>query len=1534
MKRIFFLLVIISQSLAGWAIHTDSTKVFINSDSIFSHSISDEEASSIQTFDILSEELDEATSNDSIQRYVDLARSLLEKIRTTQNFITNIDANSRFDLPAGISKTIGGLSYDIAIHAMRLLPTHAELDVFMQFEIPQNGKTLTFMAKGIKLSYKGGIIGDARLELLGDYGINFSGDKIQLILRGGQAGSGTYVTMDCDGFKEMGLDASVVFSRDLLLPENLNGTIQPEGRVSSSFKSVLSNWNDLVVQLSLPNFQVNGLKGFGFAIQDAVFDFSDVRNAPAITFPEGYNSNQMLPDNSNLWRGFYMRELTVRLPEQFKNKDNVRTTLSASNLIIDNQGVSGVFTGKNLIPLSNGDMNGWAFSLDSLSVSLAANRIQEAGFKGNIVIPVSDEQSPFHYTATIGDNDDYQFIATSSESMQFSLWQTSKVNIYPSSRLEIKVADGKFMPKAVLHGNMNIQAKIGDKTEQGKGVELADIRFENLEIQSVKPYIKVGVFSFGSEAAQQKMAQFPVSIKNIGLRTISDYESSLDFDLLLNLVGEESGAFAADAGLSLISQLEGQGGRQRWRPKKIEVHQITVDIDGGAFKLNGSIAFYKDDISYGNGFNGIVNAEFKPGIKARASAIFGNVNGMRYWYADALAEFPTPIMLFPGLGAKGFGGGAYFRMKMDNTGGSELGRTASGIVYVPEPKAGLGIKASIVLASMGSDKLFNGDLTLETSFFQGGGIRYISLLGNGQMLSPGLDAAAGKLKASAGKMVDATKKLEASLMSGLSSGAVGFLEKIKDNKTVVDGIHGSVEGKEGIAFRAFIDYDFENRVLHGNFEAFINVAGGVIKGVGAGGRAGWAVMHFAPSEWYVYVGTPDDRLGLSMGIGPIKAQSGSYFTVGTKIPGSPPPPDNVSRILGGKDLDYMKDLNAIESGAGIAFGSAFSISTGDLQVLIFYAKFEAGAGFDIMLKNYGETYCSNTGKKIGVNGWYANGQAYAYFEGAIGIRVKVFGKKRSVEILSIGAAAILQAQLPNPIWLQGTVGGQFSVLGGLVKGNCRFEVTLGEKCEMIKKSTSVLDDIKVIADMTPIDAEKDVNVFNTPQVVFNMPVNKNFDIAEEDGSASRSFRIKLDNYKISVDGQEIVGTHEWNESQDVVAFNSFEILPPKKIVKAFVQVSFEENIKGEWRPVFFEGTKVTETKQVTFTTGEAPDYIPLSNVDYSYPIVGQLNFYKEESREGYIKLKRGQSYLFNPGAEWRQAGRFTANDGTVSEFDFAHNNGTVTFAIPELKTNQVHAFGLVNIPKQQGGTVDRNVKDQSTQIVADGVSTDTEIKKRAAQGTIESLQEKSIFNAYFKSSQFGSVDAKFGSLSLSRSASWQIAPGIDELNTYISGVELFDKFETGRLGTNENTIQFEAVLDNAWYKDKVYPLVYEGYPLEGQLVLRLRNPDLFGVPPVRAINFSRQTSNYLTQENPIFSNTYDASYITYNLPMEMSRDYIDLLSQAADLSLRQSSPRLNYILTNFFPVLTFGIYKVKIKHVLPGINKVTSEKTINLTYQN
>ena len=455
-----------------------------------------------------------------------------------------------------------------------------------------------------------------------------------------------------------------------------------------------------------------------------------------------------------------------------------------------------------------------------------------------------------------------------------------------------------------------------------------------------------------------------------------------------------------------------------------------------------------------------------------------------------------------------------------------------------------------------------------------------------------------------------------------------------------------------------------------------------------------------------------------------------------------------------------------------------------------------------------------------------------------------------------------------------------------------------------------------------------------------MAVNKEFNVSDKQvgKTVQRSFRIKLEQFKFTSEGKDITGAMQWNEAQDVVAFNSIDVLPPKKEIKGVVEVSFEENKNGAWTQVLFEGKRVTEKLETTFNTGTAPDYIPHSNIEYTYPVIGQLNYYKDETREGYIKLRQGQPYLFEPGAEWNQVGRFTSTSGKKSDFGFAYNSGLITFATPnDLQTNQIYAFELLNVPKQASGAIDRNVTAQKTNLVVAGENTNTEIKTKKAEGNLTELEEKAIFTANFKTSKHASVSEKFSNIIVSAGWTWALYPSVIELGTTVEG-EGFDRFEFVDSDYSKNPLlQFEADLtNNAWYENSVFPLIYQDYPINGAIRLTRRPPDYLNVPPVRSI-YLRQIPNdvWLSPEaamNGSFSWPTNRAAVIYNLPLEIYRDYLDLQASCANLSISKSSSRTDKLLITPYPALPQGTYKVKIKYQLPGINKVTSEKIVTINY--
>ena len=375
--------------------------------------------------------------SDSIAKDRDIAAGSFTVIEDNGSWVDSFSNEDIQELPVGVKHVRENIEYAIGITKATFTKEYTELTVFARVKLPQSNNRglpieLFFGANNVKLSHQGGIIGDANLVLLGDLHIPFNAGKWMLTLKGGfdyktgETQNLTFVTINCSGVKELGIQGLVEFSRDLILPLEANGevdvsktmvnkTIQSENgtqvisvpyRVEGGFNVVASDWNDLLVGIDLQPFVLakkrnnkdyNG--NFQFAVNKAVLDFSDLRNDPSISnaFPAYYHENGLLLPNERAWRGVYVNTLEVRLPKEFKTSETIslkdkRVSFEAHHLIVDNYGVSGTFYGDNIFPLDKGVTNkskAWAYSLDHIEVSLAANNFIGAGFEGRILLPVS-----------------------------------------------------------------------------------------------------------------------------------------------------------------------------------------------------------------------------------------------------------------------------------------------------------------------------------------------------------------------------------------------------------------------------------------------------------------------------------------------------------------------------------------------------------------------------------------------------------------------------------------------------------------------------------------------------------------------------------------------------------------------------------------------------------------------------------------------------------------------------------------------------------------------------------------------------------------------------------------------------------------------------------------------------------------------------------------------------------------------------------------------------------------------------------------
>ncbi|HPI00442.1 MAG TPA: hypothetical protein PK772_08930, partial [Chitinophagaceae bacterium] len=457
--------------------------------------------------------------------------------------------------------------------------------------------------------------------------------------------------------------------------------------------------------------------------------------------------------------------------------------------------------------------------------------------------------------------------------------------------------------------------------------------------------------------------------------------------------------------------------------------------------------------------------------------------------------------------------------------------------------------------------------------------------------------------------------------------------------------------------------------------------------------------------------------------------------------------------------------------------------------------------------------------------------AYAYLQGELGVKVRLWFIKARIPIIKGGAAALLQAKLPNPSWFQGYLGVNFNVLGGLVKGNMRLKLTIGHECEIVSNSTSPID-VQVIADLTPKDKSMDIDVFSAPQASFNMRANQPFDMQDDNGN--HTYRIKLEKLVVLNNNQEIPGRLEWNANEDAVTFYSTEILPPNKPLKALAKVTFEELKGGRWQTVYIDGKKSEELKEVSFTTGLAPTTIPNTNIDYAYPTVGQKNMYKDETPTGYIKLKRGQSYLFEDATG--QALRFVSNANvtTTQAFSYDRANMQLNFNLPTVIKNQ-STYLIDFYDNNKKSVTNENDKYNKTDLGEDTLY--YAVKDKQADQIERGDMTKSILNYTFSTSKHNRFEDKMNSIRITDALAGRVTSDVINLQTEVADYEMFDIHElVGSAYTaNKPLIQPFAILDDNYFTEDIFPRNYKTYPLAGDVTFKNRDTTLLGLYPIRAL---------------------------------------------------------------------------------------------------
>jgi len=1239
-----------------------------------------------------------------------------------------------------------------------------------------------------------------------------------------------------------------------------------------------------------------------FTLKGAVLDQSDEETSPLVKFPANYFS-QPGAETIQLWRGLYISEATVSLPQIFKKDStgNQRLTVSLQETLFDENGFTGNVSAKNLLPSESIKPDRWDISLTDLSLGMLKSKIVAFGFGGDLNIPPFGKNSLQAYTATINPvTEEYEFKVGIAGVYDFPVLH-STITLNELSTIDILFKGSEFYPSIHASGALTINAPLG--SDSSKVLSIPDINFEDLVVSRESPFLKIGAIGITGSLRTPKLGNFELSISNI--RPFSDNKGSgLSFETGITI----SDIFGGFTGLKIYGDYE------KWKFKEVYIDRVNVEYKSSAFSVSGGVWFKNGDVVYGNGFRGDLSLTLINKFKFDAVGIFGKKDDYRYFLTDVYFELSPPagIPIPPVLNFYGFGGGLYRRMQQASKMPQQLvsaadldfGKSLSGISYLPDNKVGLGVMATTKFAFSGSAELFNAKVGFEMQFNDRGGLNFIQLRGDGAFVDK-----PDKWGNMTDNVMDQTEKREKAGVSQPEKADKSELENAPENKS-----SGFLTASMNI------EYDLINKTFSADLGAYLNA--GVIRGVGQNDRLGWASAYFSPDSWFTYLGTPSDRLGVKI---LNLAELNGYFMIGDKIPGLPPPPQKVLQNLSADKQAKLarRNTDQLSMGKGMAFGAAFEMGF-DAEFTPFYAKFGVGLGTEFMLTNLNGRTCSNYSGTPGLNGWYAQGQAWAYIEAGIGIQAKVFGKRRRFSIIDLSIGALLEGAGPNPLYFSGNVGGRYRVLGGLVKGNCSFGFEIGDKCILSAGSPFGED---VIAQLSPGEGDKDVNVFAAPQAVFNIPIGKEMIIDEDDIKGTYMAALEDFSIKYKDTGQTVAGRNKISEDGTVSMFTINEPFESQKDVEVYAKVAFKKKINNNWVYVTGDdGKPVIEDKKAAFHTGDRPKEILPEHVICSYPVDRQYNYYPKEYDKGYILLSQNYSYLFSTEKPegFDQKLRISDESGHSYEKPFTYTTNSagnnvrmeIDFSTDRIafEKNRIYKLTIVNIP-QENKDIKSNISSVTTAVEGND---DMEITRQQATGVLTQLSEKEIYSLHFRSSNYDTFSQKIKTFD-KPSEGWRdfVEPYVHYIKTNLKEPELFDRNEM------QGMVRFAAQINQTeWFNKTFYKDMYQS-----QSYL---TPPADKVEILTGLPDKQLTDDEMTVSAASGYNT--EGIFRYALPYWCARDFYAAKTNIAQRALygQITQQEAGLLATNFPPVVFKGDYPVDVSYVLPGKDITTSTAGVTM----
>lgn len=1078
--------------------------------------------------------------------------------------------------PLEIPEKINPTPVNLTISKMKFAPTHATMDLFGTFVVPETkatqGQILVFGSPRMCISPKSLVPEGGTVALLKDFEVTEpnSGFKCKFLAPEDvmEPNNGCFVSWSENKFEWLNLDI------DMTMPDDLKKVNELGKRTDESPKlhitTQIQHWEDFIATASMDPFEHVDLPGYVFTADNVIVDLAKRKNhQDQAAFPKNYDLTKCGLNANALgeWEGLYMKEVSMSFPSSIKiGNGDERMKVSLQNMFIDKSGFTadcGIVNAINYTAGENGTIGGFKFTMDNIYVSVVQNEFNKFGFDGKLEVPLFKGDIDYAcniYNQTFtkkGTGKGYAYVFKTSQiedlNFDFMLADLSLnkdltyflVEALPDEQGELKTnVELCVGGEVTIAGTDMVNKKLAKLPFE---LSLPQIKFCKMRIANNKSFESVYEREMQEKslnAINEMMREFDESsalfsgkwneeedlklgencyvnfgqwgaaspAKRIGPFefTLTDWGFGFDksgkgAELGIKLGGDikfcSEMNITAGTTIEFISTLKNIDDISNISIdfKEVKFHEARFGMENGAFKFNGVLSVDGED-SADKGYKGLLDLEVAGGLfELSVQGGYyehkeeGNNFGWGFFDVKAGGKCGLPI---PPITLDNIHGGVYINCQYNknNTFAPTPKKGAIGLIF------GMGISTIDKVTLSGNLDLtvaFNHKTNKLSTFMFTGGVKAVGGIVNSKVklvyedndyeryfqLNITADASLD------GGLNDLLGEWSSSLEDDYMDPQSGFQDAMKDKS--------SERGKGS-------DYEENMKKYEKKKKADTEKSTGVTaKGPGLSVQLDIRIGHKknvtqdengnnivknGPNKWHVYLGEPEKSkrcqfilVDFKSKIVSVSIGADAYLCLGNELPGNgelPEIPEKIRKFLDGGSKDgvssddiktaekarqsakdaFFKD-GASEVSGGVMLGaSVWGYINVDLG--LFYGDLGAEAGFDISVRKLSSNVmCVNLPDGPGRNGWYGEGQLYAYLYAKFGLRINLGFFKKKIDLIDCGIGGVLRCGMPNPNYFTGKARVKIRLLGGLVNLNKKFSFECGDKCEFFYGNA--LDDYKM-----------------------------------------------------------------------------------------------------------------------------------------------------------------------------------------------------------------------------------------------------------------------------------------------------------------------------------------------------------------------------------------------------------------------------------------------------------------------------------------